>query len=125
MSHDKEGTMQARQPDTRTVPPIESEDQWESLVETIATNGDAIVESKSGTKVAVISYEEFIAYQAQRKQARIDEAYAQLMEALKGQDERNADLSDEDVEALAERASRESFDELVAEGKLIFERDQK
>lgn len=117
--------MQARQPKTRTVPPIKSEDQWESLVETIATNGDAIVESESGTKVAVISYEEFVDYQAQRRQRQIDEAYAQLQEALKGQGERNADLSDEEIEALANRAVREAIDDLAAEGKLVFERDEK
>jgi PHD/YefM family antitoxin component YafN of YafNO toxin-antitoxin module len=116
--------MPTRNPDPRTVPPIESREQWDALVETIETEGDAIVESKGGRKVAVISYDEFLAYQEQRKVRLREEAYTRLQEALKGQAERNADLSEDEIEELAERFSREVIDDLAAEGKLVFERDQ-
>jgi hypothetical protein len=95
------------------------------LVKTIETEGDAIVESESGAKVAVIPYDEFLELQEQRKNRLREEAYVRLQEALKGQDERNADLTEEEIEELADRATREAIDELAAEGKLVFERDQK
>ena len=116
--------MQTPNPDPRTIPPIESREQWDELVETIETEGDAIVENESGRKVAVISYDEFLEYQEQRKTRLRDEAYAKLQQALDGQAERNADLSEEEIEELAERFSREVIDDLAAEGKLVFERDQ-
>ena len=115
--------MQTRQP-TRTVPPIESKEQWNELVESIETEGDAIVENERGEKVAVISYDEFLAYNEQRSKQLASEAYARLQETLVGQDERNADLTEEEIEELADRASREAIDELAAEGKLVFEHDQ-
>lgn len=116
--------MQTRQSTTRTVPPIESKEQWNALLETIATEGDVIVESESGEKFAVVSYEEFLDYQEQRRKKLAAEAYSRLQDELRGQDECNADLSEEEIEELAERASREAIDDLVAEGKLTFERDQ-
>jgi PHD/YefM family antitoxin component YafN of YafNO toxin-antitoxin module len=116
--------MQTRNPDPRTVPPIESREQWDALVETIETEGDAIVESTGGQKVAVISYDEFLAYQEQRKARLREEAYARLREMEERQSQRNADLSEQEIEELAERFSREVIDDLAAEGKLVFERDQ-
>ena len=117
--------MQTRQPTTRTVPPIESKEQWNQLVESIETEGDAIVENERGEKVAVISYEEFLEYREQRRKQLAAEGYARLQKALEGQDERNSDLSQEEIEELADRASREAIDDLAAEGKLKFVRDQK
>lgn len=99
--------MQTRNPEPRTVPPIESREQWDALVETIETEGDAIVESKGGRKVAVISYDEFLEHQAQRKVRLRTDAYARLQEALKGQAERNADLSEDDIERMSLEAGRE------------------
>lgn len=55
--------MQTRNPETRTVPPIESREQWDELVKTIESGGDAIVESEGGSKVAEIPYDEFLEYQ--------------------------------------------------------------
>jgi hypothetical protein len=39
--------MQTRDPDTRTVPPIETKKQWNTLIESVETEGDAIVQSES------------------------------------------------------------------------------
>lgn len=117
--------MQTRKPDVRTVPPVESRQQWNALVESIATEGNAIVEGSSGEKVAVISYEEFLAYQQERQKRLLEGAIARLEEMEERQSRRNADLSEEQVEELAERFSREVIDNLAAEGKLVFERDQK
>lgn len=117
--------MQTRQRTIRKIPPIESKEQWNALVESIETEGDAIVENERGEKVAVISYDEFLEYREQRRKERTAEAYARLQQALKGQDERNADLTEDQIEELADRASREAIKEIAAEGKLVFERDQK
>lgn len=117
--------MQTRDADPRTVPPVESKKQWNALIESIETEGDAIVESESGARAVLISYDDFLEFQEQRKARLREEAFARLREMEERQSRRNADLSDEEIEELAERASREAFDELVAEGKLVFERDQK
>ncbi|HWV23025.1 MAG TPA: hypothetical protein VNZ58_02455 [Thermomicrobiales bacterium] len=104
--------MQTRKPDLRIVPPVESQEQWDALVESVSSEGDAIVESRSGKKAVIISYDEFLDIQEQRKSKLREEAFARLQDALKDQAERNADLSDEDIEELANRANREIREEL-------------
>lgn len=119
--------MQTRNPGPRTIPPIESREQWDALVETIETEGDAIVESKSGRKVAVISYDEFLEYQEQRKARLREEAFARLRKIEERQSRRNADLSDEDIERMtldAGREIRESLNEKYRAGVIgVPERD--
>lgn len=120
--------MQTRQSTTRTVPPIESRQQWDDLVSTIETEGDAIVENESGRKVAVISYDEFLEYQEQRKARLREEAFARLREIEERQARRNADLSDEEIERIsieAGREVRESLNEKYRAGLLdVPERDR-
>jgi hypothetical protein len=75
-------------------------------------------------KTVMISVEEYQEFQALRAlQSR--EGIRKRLEAFeRRQAGRNKDLTDEQIEELADRASRDVFDELVAEGKLIFDQDQ-
>ena len=64
-------------------------------------------------------------YQTLRDRIRRNEILARLEAFETRQAERNKDLSDTEIEELADRATREAFAELVAEGKLVVERDRR
>lgn len=104
--------MQSRKPAPRTVPPVESKEQWDALVDSISSEGDVIIESRSGERAVIISYEEFLELLEQRKRKLREKTYAGLQKALKDQVECNANLSDEEVEKLAHRAGWEIREEL-------------
>lgn len=99
--------MQTRDPKTRTVPPIESREQWDELVKTIETEGDAIIESEGGRKVAVISYNEFQEYQEARRNRLREEALARLQVLEEQQARRTEDVSEEEIERISVEAGRE------------------
>lgn len=115
--------MQTRKPDTRTVPPIESKTQWNTLIESIESEGDAIVESESGAKAALISYEEFLEIKEARRKWRYEEGLERLRQLEEEQALRNSDLSEEEVERIAlevGREIRESLNEKYRSGVIGF-----
>jgi PHD/YefM family antitoxin component YafN of YafNO toxin-antitoxin module len=117
--------MQGRDPNTRTIPPIQSKEQWDALVKTIETEGDAIVESESGAKVAVIPYDEFLELQEQRKNRLREEAYVRLQEAMKEQEKLNQEISEEEAEQIAQEFSRDFYDDLADRGVINIRRTGK
>ena len=79
-----------------------------------------IVESHGKPKVAVISYDRFEKLQELEEQARRAWAMEQLRQLEERIDNRNSDLTDEQIEELADRFSREFVDDLFTEGKVVF-----
>lgn len=100
----------------------EAKQQWGSVMKAASAPDDAvIVESHGKPKVAVISYDRFERLQEMEEQARRAWALEQLRLIEERIGDRNSDLTDEQIEALADRFSREFVEDLVAEGKVAFE----
>lgn len=108
---------------TTTISSNEAKQQWGSTMEAASDPDDAvIVESHGKPKVAVISYDRFMRAQELEEQARRARALEDLRRLEERIAHRNRDLTDEQIEALADRFSREFVDDLVDEGKVVFER---
>lgn len=110
---------------TRTLSSDDVKRNWEAMVEAASGGEDIVVEVSGEAKSVLISFEEYKEYQALRDRDRRNEYLARLEAFEHRQAERNKDLTDAEIEDFAERAAREAFAELVAEGKLVFERDRR
>jgi prevent-host-death family protein len=113
------------EPRTRTVSANEAKQHWGAMMQAVADGEDVVVESHGKPKAVVISPEAFDELRRARERLRRDEAIAWLREFEASYDGRNDDLTDEQIEELADRAAHEIFEELAVEGKLVFERDQR
>lgn len=106
----------------KTVSSNDAKQHWGAMMSGISSPDDAvIVESHGKPNVAVISYtrlERMLELGARR--AWVLGKLRELEECI---GDRNRDLTHEQVEELADRFSREFVDDLVAEGKVVFERD--
>ncbi len=110
---------------TRTVSSNEAKQRWGAMMKAVSEGEAVIVESHGKPKAVVISPEAFEELRQAREKARREEAMQLLREIEASYDGRNDDLSEEQIEALANRAAHEIFDELAAEGKLRFARDER
>jgi prevent-host-death family protein len=110
---------------TRTVSSNEAKQHWGAMMKAVNEGEDVIVESHGKPKAVVISPEAFEELRQAREQQRQDQAMRLLNEIEASYDGRNDDLTDEQIEELANRASHDIFDELAAEGKLRFARDER
>lgn len=107
---------------TRTVSSNDAKQQWGSVMNAARNPDDAvIVESHGKPRVAVISYDRFEKLRELEDQARRAWALEQLRQLEERIGDRNSDLTDEQIEELADRFSREFVDDLVTEGKIQFE----
>ncbi len=82
---------------------------------------DVVVESHGAPTVAIISMEDYEDLKALRERRRREEAFANLRELSRQISERNADLTPEEADALADRFSHDLVDDLVAKGRIRFE----
>ncbi len=99
----------------------EAKQHWGSVMNGVSRPDDVvIVESHGKPKVAVISYDRFKKLQELEEQARRAWAMEQLRQLEERIDNRNSDLTDEQIEELADRFSREFVDDLFTEGKVVF-----
>ncbi|MDQ3541717.1 MAG: type II toxin-antitoxin system Phd/YefM family antitoxin [Chloroflexota bacterium] len=106
----------------KTMSSTEAKQQWGSVMNAASAPDDAvIVESHGKPKVAVISYDRFERLQELEEQAQRARALEQLCLVEERAGDRNSDLTDEQIDALADRFSREFAEDLVAEGKVTFE----
>lgn len=110
---------------TRTVSSNEAKQHWGAMMKAASEGEDVIVESHGKPKAVVISPGAFEELRQARERQRREEAIQWLEDFEASYDGRNDDLTDEQIEELANRAAHEIFDELAAEGKLRFERDQR
>jgi prevent-host-death family protein len=102
----------------------EVKQRWGSVMSTVDVPEDAvIVESHGKPKAAVISFERFEKLRELERKDQRDRAMQTLREIEARYEGRNDDLTAEQIEALADRFSREFVEELVAEGKIVFEDD--
>lgn len=109
---------------TRTVSSNEAKQHWGAMMKAASEGEAVIVESHGKPKAVVISPEAFEELREAREQQRREEAIMWLEDFEKRQMDRNSDLTQEEADALADRAAHEIFDELAAEGKLRFARDE-
>lgn len=92
----------------KTMSSNEAKQHWGSVMNGVSRPDDAvIVESHGKPKVAVISYDRFEKLQELEEQARRAWAMEQLRQLEERIDNRNSDLTDEQIEELAVRAGRE------------------
>jgi len=104
----------------------DAKQHWGSVMSLANSPDDAvIVESHGKPKVAVISYDRFEKLQELEQQARRAWALEQLRQLEERIGDRNKDLTDEQIEDLADRFSREFVNDLVVEGKVVFASDAK
>jgi prevent-host-death family protein len=106
---------------TKTVSVSEAKNKLSAMLQWAVENGEEVVIESRGEPRAVIlpydGYEELLLLreQAQRRQA------LQLLDAIAARaQERNADLSAEEAEQLAEEVSEETLQRMVTEGKVAF-----
>jgi prevent-host-death family protein len=108
----------------RTLSSNEVKQRWGAVMGSVSRGeGEVIVESHGKPKVAVISYEEFEAFQKLRKKRLQEEALRELQAIGELIGDRNDDLTPEQVEELADRFSHEFILDLAREGKISFEQD--
>jgi prevent-host-death family protein len=98
--------------------------RWGSVMNAVSGPDDAVIgESHGKPKVAVISYDRFEKLRELEEQARRAWALEQLRQLEERIGDRNRDLTDDQIDELANRFSREFVEDLVAENKVVFERD--
>lgn len=108
----------------KTLSSNEVKQRWGAVMGSVSKGEDEIiVESHGKPKVAVISYNEFEAFQDFRKKQRRAAAYARLKELERRIGDKNKDLTEEQIDELANRFSHEFIEDLAREGKIRFERD--
>lgn len=108
----------------KTMSSNEAKQNWGSVMSTVEVPEDAVVvESHGKPKAAVISFERFEKLRELEKKDQRERALRRLREFEASYDGRNDDLSEEEIEELAERFSREFYRDLAREGKLTFERE--
>lgn len=106
----------------KTVSVSEAKNRLSAIMEWAVENPDGvIVESRGEPKVAILSYAEYQQFLVLREQARRQEAFRRLEELADIISARNADLTDEEVEELADEISRETIQRMVDQGKIVFE----
>ena len=84
---------------------------------------DVIVESYGKPKAVIMSIEAYEEVQQLREQKRRAELLDQLRALQEEVSSRNRDLTEEQIEEIANRFSRDIIDDMAAEGKIVFERD--
>lgn len=106
----------------KTVSVSEAKNQLSAVLDWVVENGsEVVIESRGEPKVAILSYAEYQEFLAFREQARRREALRQLEELARRMQARNADLSAEEVEQLADELTRETLQRMEAEGKISFQ----
>ncbi len=106
----------------KTVSVSEAKNRLSEVLEWAVENGEeVIIESRGQPKVAILSYTEYQAFLALREQERRREVFRQMEELAKRMQARNADLSAEEVEQLADEITRETMQRMEAEGKIKFQ----
>lgn len=106
----------------KTVSVSEAKNQLSAVLDWAVEHGDGVViESRGEPKAVILSYEEYKEFLALQEQARRREALRQLEQLAERIWARNADLTDEEVEQLAEEISQETIQRMIKEGKVRFQ----
>jgi prevent-host-death family protein len=106
----------------KTISVSEAKNKLSAMLQWAVEHGDeVVVESRGEPKAVILPYGEYEELLALREAARRREALRQL-EALAAQvQERNADLSVQEAEQLADEISRATIERMAREGKIRFQ----
>lgn len=106
----------------KTVSATEAKNGLAALIGWVSRNRDeVIVESHGEPVAAIISYAEYESLKELREQARRRAALESLRGLRRRTLAKNADLTDEEADALADRFSHDLVDDLAARGLVRFE----
>ena len=109
---------------TKTLSSNEAKQQWGSVMSAVSNDGtEVIIESHGKPKAVVISYDEYQGLQQLRERQRRAKALEEFRALSEHIGDRNSDLTDEEIDELADRFAHEVFEDLAREGKIRFERD--
>jgi len=97
---------------TKRMSATDAKNRWGELVDTVVSQGESvIVENRREPMLVVISPSDFDEFQALRKEQRLREFRERLEQIIEVQSKLNADLTEEEAEALVQRALAEDRDE--------------
>ncbi len=106
---------------TKVISVSEAKNTLSAVLDWAVENGEGvIIKSRGEPKAAVLSYAEYEAFLALKEQERRREALRWMEEFAERQAARNADLSDKEVEQLADEITRETIQRLVDKGVVRF-----
>lgn len=108
---------------TKTVTTTEAKAKLSALLGWVREHRDAvIVENRGEPSAVILPYPHYEELQRLREQQRRRDALVQLRRLRDKVSERNQDLTQEQVEAIAEEVSRDVVQGLIDKGKVRFER---
>lgn len=108
----------------RNVSTTEAKNQLSAMMRAVAENDDEVVVQDHGRpRAAIISMRAYEGLQEWREQERRRQILAEMRELRARVRARNQDLTPGQAEELADRFVREVVEEMVAEGKIRFERE--
>lgn len=106
----------------KSVSTREARDKLSAIIGWVREHRDeVIVESRGEPSAVIMSYARYEEVQALREQKRRQDALQQLREVRKRVGARNRDLTEEQADELADRASRDAMEGLVKKGRIQFE----
>jgi prevent-host-death family protein len=86
---------------------------------------EVIIERHGKPRAVIMSIEAFEEVQELREQKRREVAVNRLRELREEVSARNRDLTEQQIEEIADQMSRDMIDHMATTGKLVFERDLK
>ncbi|MFQ5400898.1 MAG: type II toxin-antitoxin system Phd/YefM family antitoxin [Anaerolineae bacterium] len=105
----------------KTVSVSETRQQLSAFLNWIKQNRqDVIIQNRGRAEVVMIPYEDYDLLQAARERRRRQEAVAELQEIAQTVQAANAQLPEEEAEALADEVVREAVENLQKQGKVQF-----
>lgn len=108
----------------RAVSTAEAKNKLTALIAWVREHDDAVVVENRGKPSAVlVSYTEYEAMRGLKERQRRQDALAQLRRLRDRVSARNEDLTEEQVEVIAEEVSRDVVRRLIDRGKISFERE--
>ncbi len=106
----------------KTMSANEAKQNWGALMRAAREDdGVVVIESHGKPQVMVVSYDEFEEFRAFKEAQRRQEMLRRLDEFEARWGGRNTDLSPEEIEDLANRFADDFVNDLVAEGKIVFD----
>jgi prevent-host-death family protein len=87
------------------------------------TDEEVIIERHGKPKAVIMSFEAFEEVKELREKQRRAKAVRDLRALQEEISSRNRDLTEEQIEEIANRFSHDIIDDMVADGKISFERD--
>jgi len=106
----------------RAVSATEAKNTFGSVVSWVTEHDDEVIVERQGRPYAVImSFEEYEKVQELREQKRRQEAWETLERLRKTISARNSDMTPEQIEEFADRATREAVESLIRKGKIRFQ----